>query len=81
VGRYDVVLMDLHLPELDGLEATRKLRTDATGPNREVPVIALTASASAADQRACLEAGFSDFLLKPVKPEALRDAVQRWTSR
>jgi CheY-like chemotaxis protein len=79
--RFDVVLMDLHLPELDGLAATRLLRTEARGPNRQVPVIALTASASAADQRACLDAGFSAYLSKPVLPEALTAAVALWAAR
>jgi two-component system, sensor histidine kinase len=80
-GRFDLVLMDLQMPELDGLSATRRLRTDASGPNQQVPVIALTANASAADQRACLDAGFSDYLTKPVAPEALAAAVQRWAIR
>ncbi len=74
-GRYDIVLMDVRMPGMGGLAATRSLR--ARGVN--TPVVALTANAFEDDRRACLEAGMDDFLVKPLSPEALRAALARWT--
>ena len=74
---FDVILMDMRMPVMDGLEATRRLR--AAG-NR-TPVVALTANAFDDDRRACIEAGMDDFLTKPIEPAALRAALTRWTSR
>ena len=76
-SRYDLVLMDMRMPGLDGPAATRALR--ARGD--ETPVIAVTANAFDEDRRACLEAGMNDFLTKPVDPAALRAALARWTNR
>ncbi|MDG4824693.1 response regulator [Asanoa sp. WMMD1127] len=75
--RYDAILMDGHMPELDGYDATVALR-GRDGPNRATPVIALTASAAAADRDRCLAAGMVDYLTKPVTPDALRAALDRW---
>ncbi|MEJ0064606.1 MAG: response regulator [Caulobacteraceae bacterium] len=74
-GSFDIVLMDVRMPGVGGLEATRSLR--ARGVN--TPVVALTANAFEDDRRACLEAGMDDFLVKPLSPEALRAALARWT--
>jgi CheY-like chemotaxis protein/anti-sigma regulatory factor (Ser/Thr protein kinase) len=74
-GAYDIVLMDVRMPGMGGLAATRTLR--ARGIN--TPVVALTANAFEDDRRACLEAGMDDFLVKPLSPEALRTALARWT--
>lgn len=68
--RFHVVLMDVQMPVLDGLSATRQLRA-SEGPNRHVPVIALTANAREEDRASCLAAGMTDFLTKPVRPQAL----------
>ena len=62
--RYDVILMDLHMPVMDGLEATRSLRKQDN--SRDVPIIGLTASAMKEDREKCLEAGMNDHLAKPV---------------
>lgn len=76
---YDLVLMDWQMPELDGLEATRRLRAGAAGAAaRHLPVIALTANAFAEDRSACLAAGMNDFLTKPVQAALLIATVQRW---
>jgi signal transduction histidine kinase/CheY-like chemotaxis protein len=79
--RFDLVLMDWQMPDMDGLEVTRRLRAGATGPaGRRVPVIALTANAFAEDRSACLAAGMNDFLTKPVLAANLNATVARWTA-
>ena len=78
----DVVLMDWQMPDIDGLEVTRRLRAGLAGRFAQiVPVIALTANAFAEDRAACLEAGMNDYLTKPVLLQSLLDAVYRWTTR
>jgi CheY-like chemotaxis protein len=74
-GDYDLVLMDVRMPRLSGMEATRALRARGV----ETPVVALTANAFEDDRRACLAAGMNDFLVKPLSPEALRRALLLWT--
>jgi PAS domain S-box-containing protein len=76
-NRYGAVLMDCHMPMMDGFEATRRLRS-IEGADRHTPVIALTASAMAEDRTRCLEAGMDDYLAKPVQVEDLVAALQRW---
>ncbi len=72
----DCVLMDMQMPVMDGLEATRRLR--AQERLRRLPIIAMTANASTQDRRACLAAGMNDFVSKPVEPQRLLDIVARW---
>jgi CheY-like chemotaxis protein len=72
---FDIVLMDLHMPRLDGVEAARRIRlAEADKAARPVPIYALTADALEAGRKACLEAGMDGFLTKPVDPAEL-DAV------
>ena len=78
---YDLVLMDLQMPEMDGLEATRSIRDrDSRVINRSIPIIAMTANAMKADQDKCREAGMDDFLSKPVQPMELLDRIEYWIS-
>lgn len=77
--RIDLVLMDLDMPGLDGLAATRCLR--ALPHLRQLPVIALTAHAGADSRHACMAAGMNDFLSKPVEVQVLIDALSRWLPR
>ena len=74
---FDVVLMDVQMPELDGLAATRALRERERYTGQRIPVIALTAHAMAGDQESCLAAGMDDYVSKPVEMEALRAALSR----
>jgi PAS domain S-box-containing protein len=66
---FDLVLMDVQMPEMDGFEATRKIRL-TPGPNQSIPIIALTAHAMAGDEERCLASGMDGYLPKPLEPEA-----------
>ncbi|MEM9204728.1 MAG: ATP-binding protein [Pseudomonadota bacterium] len=74
--RFDLVLMDVHMPGKDGITATRQIRE--TGKGRAIPIIALTANAFPEDRRACKEAGMNDHLTKPLDPTALTRTIDRW---
>ena len=77
--QFDLVLMDWQMPDMDGLEVTRRLRAGAAGPRgTTVPIIALTANAFVEDRAACLAAGMNDFLTKPVLAAMLETTVARW---
>ncbi len=72
---YDAVLMDMQMPRMDGLEATRRLRAMG-GPTARIPVIALTASALVSDEQRCRQAGMDHFLSKPLRKQDLADTLR-----
>jgi signal transduction histidine kinase/DNA-binding NarL/FixJ family response regulator/HPt (histidine-containing phosphotransfer) domain-containing protein len=75
-GHYAMILMDMQMPEMDGIEATRQIRALPGG--REIPIIAMTANAFADDQQRCLDAGMNDFIAKPIIPDHLFETLARW---
>ena len=76
---FDVVLMDMQMPDMDGLEATAAIRNWEKGSSAHVPIIALTANVMASDRDRCIGAGMDDYLGKPLRAEALYAAVAKWT--
>ena len=73
---YDVVLMDMQMPVMDGIEATQTIRSE--DQFQDLPIIAMTANAMAADREKCLKAGMNDHIAKPIDPDALVGALVRW---
>lgn len=74
---YNLIFMDVQMPELDGFEATKMIR-DYEGSTRHTPIIAMTANAMKGDREKCLEAGMDDYVAKPLEPEQVFSAIQRW---
>ncbi|NJN47068.1 MAG: response regulator [Candidatus Competibacteraceae bacterium] len=82
---YDLVLMDCQMPEMDGFEATRRIRALEEGQQKEMrwytPIIALTAHAMETDREYCLTAGMDDYMTKPFTRQQLTDLLKRWLVR
>ena len=76
---YDLIFMDMRMPNMDGLEATRKIRA-LSNVARSLPIVALTANAFDDDRNACFDSGMNDFMTKPVSAEELSEKVRDWTS-
>jgi two-component system, sensor histidine kinase and response regulator len=82
-GDFDLVLMDIQMPEMDGFEATRAIRDfmlekcDSTGRISHIPIIAMTAHAMTGDREKCIDAGMDDYVSKPIKPEALFSVINK----
>jgi two-component system sensor histidine kinase/response regulator len=76
---YDLILMDMQMPRLDGLDATLQIRKLPAGA--KVPIIAMTANAFAEDKARCFKAGMNDFIIKPVSPELLFATLLKWLAQ
>jgi two-component system, sensor histidine kinase and response regulator len=79
-GEYDIVLMDIQMPEMNGVEATHEIRA-LEGDKSAVPIIAVTAHAMHGDRETYLAAGMNDYVSKPIDPKLLLDAIDRWAGR
>ena len=77
-GSYDLVLMDLRMPVMDGLSATREIRK-LKSSNAQVPIIAMTANTTEEDKRVCLETGMNDFIGKPIDRKLLNQVLARFS--
>jgi CheY-like chemotaxis protein len=79
---YDIVLMDIQMPILNGLEATKLIRAKTSGViNNRIPIIAMTANAMDGDKQRCIDAGMDDYVSKPVKSEKLYEAIEKQLER
>ena len=78
LNQYDAILMDCHMPEIDGFEATRRIRLESDSDQRRVPIIALTASALIEDRQLCLDAGMDDYISKPFRSQRLLEVLTQW---
>jgi CheY-like chemotaxis protein/HPt (histidine-containing phosphotransfer) domain-containing protein len=76
-NEYDVILMDVQMPEMDGLQAARLLRTETPQSGRRAPIIAMTAQAMKGDRERCMAAGMDDYVSKPIRPRELFAAIRR----
>ena len=79
--RFSLILMDVEMPELDGFEATRRIRAYEAGKSWRTPIVAMTARAMAGDRESCLEAGMDGYIEKPFHPERLLETVLRFGQR
>jgi CheY-like chemotaxis protein len=79
--RFDAVLMDIQMPEMDGYEATAKIRQQEIMTAHRTPIIGLSARTLDRDRQAALANGFDDYLTKPIRKEELRDVLDRWIDR
>jgi CheY-like chemotaxis protein len=79
---YDIVLMDVQMPEMDGLEATQHIRQEETEANKpHIPIIAMTAHALQSDRDRCLAVGMDDYVAKPVNPQELYSVLEKWLTQ
>jgi polar amino acid transport system substrate-binding protein len=75
---YALILMDMQMPEMDGVTATKAIRRAEIASGRRLPIVAMTANAMEGDRETCIAAGMDDYISKPVNREKLRAALERW---
>jgi len=80
-GRYDLILMDCQMPEMDGFEATMEIRRLEQATSHHTPIVALTANAMAGDRERCLDCGMDDYVSKPFDVKTLQGLITRWLNR
>ncbi len=78
--KYDLLLMDIHMPEMDGVDATTIIRSELENPNHQTPIVALTAAALLDEKNRALDVGMNDFLTKPFSPIQLKNMILKWTN-
>jgi two-component system sensor histidine kinase/response regulator len=78
---YELILMDVMMPEMDGFEATRLIREAEKESGGHIPIIALTAMAMVGDRERCIQAGMDDYITKPIDPELLKAKLMSWINR
>jgi CheY-like chemotaxis protein len=76
-GPFDLILMDVQMPEMDGLEATRAIRSSEAASGSHIPIIAMTANAMSGDRQMCIDAGMDGYVAKPVKREVMFAEISR----
>jgi CheY-like chemotaxis protein len=79
-GEFDVVLMDVQMPNMSGLEATAAIRALERGTGRHLPIVAMTAHAMKGDEERCLAAGMDGYISKPIQPDHMMDVIAQITS-
>ena len=78
--RFDLIFMDVQMPEVDGFEATREIRNREASGHPRTPIVALTAHAMSGDRERCLEAGMDAYMTKPVNPKELEDTLKSFAA-
>ncbi len=78
-NKFDLILMDIQMPEMDGFEATEAIRNFEKENRNHIPIIAITAHAMSGDKKRCLDAGMDDYISKPIQPQKLVDTIEKWT--
>jgi CheY-like chemotaxis protein len=76
-GEFDLILMDVQMPEMDGFEATRQIRRRELGGRRHLPIIAMTANAMDGDRERCMASGMDDYISKPINSQSLAETISR----
>jgi CheY-like chemotaxis protein len=78
-GEFDLILMDVQMPNMSGLEAAAAIRTLERGTGKHIPIVAMTAHAMKGDQERCLEAGMDGYISKPIQPERMMEVIEQAT--
>ena len=78
-GQFDVILMDVQMPNMSGLEATAAIRSLERGTGKHIPIVAMTAYAMKGDEERCLEAGMDNYISKPIQPHRMMEVIDQAT--